>query len=166
MRELTQQKLKELLHYDPLTGEFVRAITRGRCRAGQKAGSLSGSGTGYLMIWVDGHPYLAHRLAWLYVHGRWPKKFVDHVNLSGIDNRIDNLREATREENQRNRKAGKNNVSGFKGVSWNKRHQRWRAKCSVNGKQVEIGTFRTPEAAATAYKEFAVKHHGEFFRTS
>lgn len=98
---LTAERLRELLTYDPETGEFRWRYTRG-CRArGQIAGTVTC--LGYLTIAIDGRKYKAHRLAWLHVHGEWPYPEIDHINRIKLDNRLVNLRRATRAENNANR---------------------------------------------------------------
>ncbi len=98
---LTAERLRELLTYDPETGHFRWVFTKG-CRAGgQIAGTVRRDG--YLCIAVDGRKHKAHRLAWFYMHGRWPHPEIDHINRSKLDNRLCNLREATRVENNANR---------------------------------------------------------------
>jgi hypothetical protein len=159
---LDQAKLKSLLRYDPDTGQFFRAITKGVCREGQRAGSKNGKG--YLMIWVDGKPYLAHRLAWLYVHGSWPAGIIDHVNMNRADNSISNLREASRSENGYNRRPPSNNKSGHKGVHWHARDKSWRVVCTVGGSSRLVGYFKEFDAAVAARNKFAKEHHLDFYR--
>lgn len=86
----------------------------------------------------------------------------DHINRNKLDNRKSNLRICTDAENKRNKSAYSNNASGYKGVSWNKRDEKWRAKISVNHKYLYIGSFENIMEAAKAYDEAALKHHGEF----
>lgn len=87
---------------------------------------------------------------------------VDHRNRNGLDNRRANLREATHAENMRNRGLGRNNTSGFKGVSWHTTGKKWQAKIKVDGKGRHLGLFRTAEEAALAYDVAALELHGEF----
>ena len=150
MQELTQARLKELVHYDPDTGVFTWRITQGRCKAGAVAGTRS---TGdYWTIRVDRHRYSAHRLAFLYMAGKWPDDVVDHVNGMRNDNRWSNLREATRAENMQNmRRARVDNRVGLLGAAWDKHANKWLARIKLNGKQRHIGYFATAEAAHAAY---------------
>jgi hypothetical protein len=98
---LTQNRLKQLLDYQPETGQFTWRVARaGLAKAGSVAGATKTQG--YRQIMVDGTMYLAHRLAWLYVHGHFPVKMLDHVNRQSWDNRIANLREATHKQNREN----------------------------------------------------------------
>lgn len=89
---------------------------------------------------------------------------VDHINGNKLDNRRTNLRLCTPAENSRNQARPKNNTSGFKGVSWNRREQKWKAVIGVGGKRIGGGSYHTKEEAARAYDELARKHHGEFAR--
>jgi hypothetical protein len=146
--------MKELISYDPEAGTFVWAVSaRGHKRIGKLAGWRDDDG--YLFIRLDGVLYAAHRLAWLYMTGEWPLNgFVDHKNTDPSDNRWSNLRDATKLVNQENRRrAGKNNKSGFLGVSLN--GKRWAAtiNTSDNGKRCHhyLGTYDTPEQAHAAY---------------
>lgn len=89
---------------------------------------------------------------------------VDHIDGDGLNNQIGNLRIVTKAQNRANSSRNLNNTSGFKGVSWYKRSQKWRAVILINGKYVHIGLFDSAEDAARAYDETARKYHGEFAR--
>lgn len=157
---ITQEQLKKLLHYCELTGVFTW-ITATK---GTKKGAIAGSNfNGYIKIWINQNQYLAHRLAWLYVYGKFPEKHLDHINGNPGDNKISNLREAVPEQNLSNRGKNSNNKSGYKGVSWNKQIQSWVAVCGVNKKRFYLGSSKCKEAAYKLYCDFAKEHHGEFF---
>lgn len=161
---LTHETLKKHLHYDPETGVFTRLIANSpNSKVGDVAGWLTK--LGYIDLRIDGVMYKAHRLAWFYVHGELPDGDMDHVNLVRSDNRIANLRPASRTQNQINREKSSKNKSGFKGVSWKPAAGRWVAQASYEGKKYHLGLFDTPEEASEAYKAFAAKYHGEFART-
>jgi len=148
---LTQQRLQELFIYDPESGIFTRRIAtgrHGRYRAGVKPGTRERRG--YIIIGVDSQRHMAHRLAWLYVYGEFPQTDIDHINNIKGDNRISNLRLVTRRQNMQNVLAHKHNTSGFKGVSWHKHSNRWRAYIFADYKQIYLGLFETKEAAAAA----------------
>lgn len=164
MSALTQARLHELLHYDPDTGIFTRRVSRPGPNG--RVGAVAGcdNGQGYIRIYVDGAPHKAHRLAWLYVHGVWPAEDMDHKNLNRADNRLANLREATRAENANNRRAFKNNVVGVKGVS--PFRGKWKAQIQVNGKKLGLGYFDSIDAAAAAYRKAALVHHRSFARVA
>ncbi len=116
------------------------------------------------MIRIMGKRYYAHRLAWFYVHGEWPERDLDHEAGNTDDNRIEKIRPASYSQNGMNRKRRSNNRSGFKGVSWHEKKQKWVARIHVEGKQIFLGYFERVEEAAAAYKTAAVKYHGEFAR--
>ncbi len=116
---------------------------------------------GYVRIGVDGHIFLAHRLAFILVAGQVPA-MVDHANGIKSDNRWANLRPADYAENAMNRGLTKRNTSGLKGVSWHARDQRWRAYICVNGRDAHLGYFQTAELAHEAYRTAAARQYGEF----
>ena len=156
---LTQERLKELLDYDPETGVFTwKSIVFG---SHMKVGSVAGSmySNGYLRIKINGKDYRAHRLAWLYMYGCWPTNQIDHINRVRDDNRIANLREATNKENQWNRGKQKSSTSGFTGVSWHKKSGKWQSRIAVNKKVIQLGVFNTPEEAHAAYVRAKAEHH-------
>lgn len=162
MKELTQARLKELLHYEPTTGVFTRLVgTSHNAKAGSIAGGVSHGGR-YRIISVRAKLYYAHRLAWLYIFGVWPKIQVDHANGDRRDNRLCNLREATRRENSWNVGLRRDNTSGFRGVSWHRQKARWCARIWVRGRCKCLGYFHTPEAASTVYEAEATNLFGKF----
>lgn len=160
---LTVDRLRELLDYDPETGVFVWRVDKGRSKKGKAAGYIDRRG--YRKITIDGAVYAAHRLAWFYVHGEWPGE-LDHINLNKVDNRIDNLREATRTQNYANRPALRISASGVKGVSWHKKTGKWVAQISASHRKYHLGLFETKGEAAKAYEEAARRHFGEFARVA
>ena len=163
---ITHQRLRELLHYDPLTGIFLRLVSaNSRVKVGDIAGSLH-KATGYRRIQIDGRDYMAHRLAWFYVTGEWPTADIDHWNLNRTDNRFCNLREATNSENHANMRARADNTSGFKGVYFHKPNRKWVTQITVIGKRIYLGSFDTKGSAHAAYAAAAKQHFGEFARLS
>ena len=153
---ITQKHLKELLHYDPETGFFIwnkrgRGLSFGK-RAGNKKRD------GYVRIMLNRREYSAHRLAWLYIHGSFPKGQIDHINHVRADNRIKNLRDVTRSENQRNASFRKNNKSGFNGVFWYTCKSRWVARIYVKGKIKHLGNFIKKSDAIEARKKANIKY--------
>lgn len=160
---LTIERLRALLHYDPETGIFTRLVGVRGFAAGSKVGALCkcGPSRGYIYIGVDRKKYRAHRLAWFYVTGEWPDE-IDHINRERADNRWANLRAATRSQNNINGSRHRNNTSGFKGVSWVARVNRWRAYVSIDGKQSHLGYFKEMSDAVAARQRAAEYHFGEF----
>lgn len=162
IESLTVGRVRELLDYDPATGIFTRKICRGGPNpVGAVAGSKSPTKR-YVYVRVDMKMLKGHRLAWFVTHGRWPSAEIDHINGDGFDNRISNLREATRSENMRNCGMKSNNTSGFKGCR--RKAGSWHARITLQGRQYYLGKFKTGEAASVAYAEAAKKMHGEFIR--
>lgn len=139
--------LRSLLAYDAETGVFTwRARTSNRIKVGDVAGAKSKDG--YVLIRLNGTLYKAHRLAWLYVYGEWPDAEVDHINGDPGDNRICNLREATRKQNMENVKLSSSNSTGFRGVTFNKRLQKYKATMRHHTQTLNLGHFETVEEAA------------------
>jgi hypothetical protein len=133
---LTQAKIKELMDYDPDTGDLTWIKPRPKIRVGEVAGSKKVNG--YIGIMVLGRLYLAHRLIWLHVHGAWPKHQLDHINHDRTDNRLTNLREATQKENCKNMSIRSDNKSGVIGVFWYERYKKWEVYIKNNGKKVYL----------------------------
>jgi hypothetical protein len=150
------------MSYDPATGIFTARITTGNRRAGMAAGTLHASG--YEVIKFQGRSVYAQRMAWFWVYGVWPPTELDHINGDKADNRIANLRPATKVQNSMNRGANKNNAAGVKGVCWRPDTGRWRAYITINGRKKSLGSFDDIEDAAAAYRTAATKSVGEFAR--
>ena len=155
--QLTQEFLKEILHYDSDSGLFTwRKDLPNRKIAGTIAKIYRADG--YLQLSILGTSYLLHRLAWFYITGKWPASDLDHRNGDKHDTRFSNLREATKSMNLQNqRKARKDNLCGFLGVHvYGKRFQ---AAIRINGKHTYIGTYDTAELAHAAYLAKKREHH-------
>ncbi len=162
-RGLTQEKLKELLNYNTKTGIFTWKVSRKNwVKVNQVAGCKNN--TGYIQIYVCCKPYKAHRLAWLYMTGRWPKTGIDHINCIKNDNRWKNLREATKSQNMQNSKKQLNCTSGYKGVDFYKNYNKWRARIKINGKETLLGYYDDIKEAKKAYNDTAKKHFKEFYK--
>jgi len=161
---MTNQELLSLcnkrLNYNPDTGVFTwRKRVSPRATIGDIAGSVNVRG--YTKIKICRKLYFAHRLAFLMSYHHLPE-FIDHKNRDRSDNRILNLRECTQLQNQKNRGLTIVNKSGYKGVSWHKSKNRWRAGITVDGESIHLGSFTCKHEAAKAYNEAALKYHGEF----
>lgn len=162
-----------LLTYEPKTGLFVWKEREDVQRewntkyAGKEAGFdwSAPSGIKYRSIRIFDWPFLAHRLAWVYMTGDWPSKIIDHKDGNGLNNKWSNLREATHRENLANSGAFKTNKLGVRGVSLVPgRTDRYRANIRIDGKQTHLGHFDTLEEAQEAYRQAARKLYGEFAR--
>lgn len=161
---LTLERLQTLLSYDANTGWFTWRVNKGNVKAGARAGKDASNG--YRRVKVDCVEYPEHRLAWFYMTGEWPKCVIDHIDRDQRNNAFDNLREANYAENQYNRTHQRNNTSGHKGVSFNKKSQKWRAEIMRNGRSHYLGQFGDIELAVAAYREAANDLHGKFARDS
>lgn len=155
---LTVDDLRAELFYDPITGIFLSRVNGHKRKLGQKVGSISKSG--YHQIGIKNRSYPAHRLAWVYVYGVWPPHDVDHINRNRADNRIENLRLATRAENLRNAPVNRRSSSGVRGVHATRKGKKpWQANIMVNGKRYFLGLFNDLESAAKAYADACAKFH-------
>lgn len=145
---------------------YKQFVTR---RAGRSAGCVlfARGGRKYISINLrqGGGPlhYLAHRIIWAMVNGPIPDGMdIDHINRNGLDNRMSNLRLATRSENLQN--SVRRNKHGVKGVSLHKKSGLWRSEIMVNMRKVDLGYFKTKGEAAVARAKAAIRYHGEFAR--
>jgi len=157
-------RLRQLLRYEAETGKLYWDNNERWRRNGKAAGYYHHRG--YRYIRIDNATYAVHRVVWKMYYGFDPNVAIDHINLIKDDNRIANLREASKQENSRNTAPGPSNRSGFKGVCFHKISSKWRAQITANGKVIHLGYFDTPEQAHAAYAEAACKYFGEFARTA
>lgn len=155
--------LLRLVRYEPHTGKFFRVTRQRGVPFHKPLGHVEANG--YRRIVLKGGRYLAHRLAWFYVHGVWPDKDIDHINMARDDNRIANLRLATVSQNHANTRALVSK-SGLKGAHWNAQRGYWQSYIKVNGKNIFLGRFSDPQSAHEAYAAAARSIHGEFARTA
>lgn len=127
-------------------------------KIGVKAGSLN---TRYVEVRFKGKRFYAHNIVWRIAYGYWPK-MLDHKNRNKRDNRLVNLREATKSQNQYNRTIGKNNQSGYIGVSWKTSVGKWRASITVGYEYIELGYFDEIKDAVECRRQAAIHYHGKF----
>lgn len=159
--ELTAQRLRALLTYDRDTGIFKWDVNlNGAAKRGSIAGTIDTNG--YVSIKIDKKFYRGHRLAWLYVYGVWPEKYLDHINHVTTDNRIENLRECDNSQNQCNQRVQKKSKSGTKGVTWHKATGKWQVQCKLNGKNYHGGTFASLDEAVKVCADLRKSIHKEF----
>lgn len=139
MQTLTQDRLKELLHYDPLTGVFTHAKDKS---GGKRKGDVAGGPDrkGYTITYCDGKAYKAHRLAFIYMGEDLPEA-VDHINGDVSDNSWANLKSSSFKSNPLNRKKDVNNTSGVVGVHFCTKANRWKAQINIQGKRTSLGQF-------------------------
>lgn len=155
--------IKSIFRYDAESGNLIRTVNGIERIAGTP---INHSENAYLVVSVRNKCYLAHRIAFFLMTGRWPQNDIDHINGIRSDNRWRNLRAATRAQNLWNRKAG-HNKSGFKGVSIHRdinRKKRFGASITTHYKTLFLGWFATAEEAANAYRTAAIDIHGDFAR--
>lgn len=159
---ITAARLREVLDYDPHTGWFTWRVMIGqRCRVGARAGTIRKDRRVRRSINIDGRYYAEQNLAWLYMTGRWPEHEIDHENTDATDNHWENLRPATRVQNNQNTRRRADNTSGFKGVHVHE-NGRYYARVQVNGKRLFVGSFETLEEATAAITKRRQELHGEF----
>lgn len=156
--EINQELLKEHLEYRDGHLWWIKP-TSSRVKAGRQFGRYD---RGYRDGMLKGKSYKEHRLIWLYHYGTWPKNQIDHINGIRDDNRIENLREVTNQQNQFNKKSREGSSSKYKGVDWSKRDKKWQAKYRYNGKRHYLGYYATEEEAAEAYRKATEHLHKEY----
>jgi len=173
---LSHYRLKELLDYNPETGEFTwrhrrlehlrsgsplwRVASWNTQNAGKSAGRINSSG--YVLLKIDNRMYRAHRVAWFHVHGTWPRNEIDHIDRNRANNRIANLREATSLENTANTAVRRDSLSQIQGVGFQRHTRKWVARIRYRGREYHLGYFETAEAASAAYRRAKREFHGEF----
>lgn len=167
--EIPLEYVRQRISYNPITGELTWLANE--CAPAhwntKFAGKIAGSAhnAGYTKVCILGVRLLAHRLAWLLHYGEWPHREVDHRNLVKTDNRICNLRLATRAENGRNTPVRRTNIIGVKGVSQST-SGRFTASITIGGKRIHLGSFDDVETASAVYTRAAIQAFGDFARPS
>lgn len=157
----------DYLHYGKQTGVIYwkKRPRWSHVKIGDPVGCKSQSG--YRVFHLDGAMFFAHRVAWWMSYGKWPVEELDHINGDRFDNRMENLREATRLENTYNKRPFSKTGTGLKGAYTHaSMNGKWFAQIVANKKQIYLGRFDTEAEAHAAYVVAARKHHGEFGRTS
>lgn len=158
---LSWDRLYEVIEYNPDTGEFTNKISGIRRIKGSRAGSITSHG--YYNITIDNMVFRAHRLAWFYSFKEWPIGIIDHIDQDKLNNRLDNLREATETKNKYNTKIQSNNTSGFRGVSFDTHSGKYKASIRINRVLKNLGRYNTAEEAAVAYNTAAKEIQQEFY---
>lgn len=160
MESLTQETVRKLFDYRS-DGNLIWKIKAANCvHIGDVAGGKKSDG--YYVVPVCGKYRTVHRVIFLWHNGYIPD-YIDHLDNDKSNNRIENLRPATKSQNGCNRKLLRNNTSGFKGVRWHKLKSKWQSSIMFNSKAIHLGYFSTPEDAYIAYCDAGRKYHGEFF---
>ena len=160
---LTQARLRALLDYDPYTGDLIWKITRNQyAQRGSIAGTIDidlRNGDKRRRIMVDGTIYYASRLIWLWMTGSFPLNDIDHQDQDSLNDRWENLRDIDHGENMQNLRIYKNNKSGYPGVYWHKKNQRWAVEINVNRESIFLGCF-IEKADAIKARKAAEKRYG------
>ena len=163
---LTAERVRDLLDYNPETGDLIWIYPQSvRVSLGDIAGARHRGGqakSDRFNIGIDGVRYLAHRVIWLWMTGKWPEHEIDHKDQDGANNRWNNLREATKFQNAKNISLTKRNSSGVKGAYFETRSGRYVAEIRVDNKKIWLGKYDTAEEAGRAYRAGVAKYHGEF----
>jgi len=149
---MNQTLIKELFDY--CDGNLIKKST------GKNVGTITSKNTNrqYVVVWCFNKLYLAHRLIFLWHHGYLPE-LIDHIDQNSLNNKIENLRAATKSENSQNSNKRKSNTSGYKGVYWRKDVEKWSSQITINRKCKNLGVFQTKEDAYEAYQTAASKLH-------
>lgn len=186
---ISPDMLKQILSYDCIDGSLIWKIRplemfssssyagKGSRPASwscnkwnsRHAGNLAltaDNGFGYKVGRIFGKKYRAHNVAWALHYGYWPSGVIDHINCKPHDNRIDNLRDVSANQNARNRRLGVNNTSGRKGVSYYKARAKWVASIRCEGKYIHLGYYDNLEDASMAYDLASQKYHGNYGKTN
>lgn len=152
---------QELVHsmFDYKDGELFRKTAPRGFKIGQKAGTVTGGG--YVSIRINGKKYMAHRIVYLMQHGYMPE-FIDHINNDRADNRIENLRPITKQQNAQNAKLRQNSSSGYKNVRWHKTWNSWQVAMRIDGKETNFGYYKDIELADLVATEARDKHYGKY----
>ena len=158
------ERLRELFDYEPKTGALMWRVARPRgVKPGDLAGSIAPNGRSfYRLVGIQARLYKVHVIGWAIFYGAWPECDIDHVNHDGLDNRIENLREASVAQNSMNKRSYFNSSSKFKGACFNR--NRWKSAIEICGIGVHIGNFLNERDAALAYDRAAIFAFGEFAR--
>lgn len=155
--KLTAEQLRAAVFYDPATGIFTRKINSSRMKAGDPCGSMHKKG--HLEFFVLSKLHKAHRLAWLYMTGEWPRGMIDHINGDKTCNSWSNLRDVDNRTNSENRsRANKNNILGVLGIH---RHKtgKFEPRIRVDGQAIYLGLYETVEEAKAIHLAAKIKFH-------
>tara|TARA_R110001606_G_scaffold376935_1_gene535793 strand:- start:320 stop:808 length:489 start_codon:yes stop_codon:yes gene_type:complete len=150
-------KFQNLFKYQE--GKLIRKVDVKQSKKGDEAGTINGCG--YKQVRVEGKIYLVHRIIWLLTYKHLPI-CIDHINHKQADNRIENLRAATKSQNAHNRVINKNSTTGVKGVSFVKGRNKWRAQIKVNCIPINLGEFDDLNEAKKTVTDYRQKAHGEY----
>jgi hypothetical protein len=160
--------LRELFVVDPTSPSGLRwLVSRGKARKGSLAGyKCQDSKQKHRFDWtvgINGKMFKVARIIYFMEHGSIaPEMDIDHVNGNPLDNRVENMRLATRSQNNRNHRMKSANKSGVRGVCWHAERKKWRAQIRHGGKVIQLGVFLSIDDARRAREEAELRLHGEF----
>ncbi len=150
--KISQSEIMRLVNYDPNTGIFSWASSRVGCKKGEIVGNISP--TGYVRIGLNRTSYLAHRIAWVYMTGKWPVYDIDHIDGNPSNNKFENLRDVSTGTNVQNVKGARSDSkTKLLGVDMHKRDNLYRARIMVDGKRKTLGYFKNMDEAYSVYLE-------------
>jgi hypothetical protein len=158
MEKITEEikdYIKEHYYYNHLTGDLWKKYKS----FSRVCGHLH---SGYLYIKICDKQYYIHRICWMLYYGSFPNNEIDHIDRNRLNNKLENLREATKQQNMMNKSKYNNNSSGFKGVYFRKDLKKWAAYIQFNKKRTCLGHYLTKEEASAAYQKKAAELFGEF----
>lgn len=157
--------VKDFIEYFPDTGKLMwKKSNSNKVRVGQEITHVDSYG--YLGVQFQFVRWKAHRLAWYLYYGEVPEGDIDHINGDRTDNRIENLRLASRGENLRNMRVSGKGSSKYKGVSWHKAAGKWSAQITLDNKKKHLGLFEEEISAALAYDTAAKEFYKDFAHTN
>jgi hypothetical protein len=156
------EELNRLFAYSIVTGKLHRKQSRGGALKGSEAGWLKEDG--YIGVGLNDRMYYAHRLAWKLVTREDPVRYIDHIDGDRSNNAWHNLREATHQQNHYNQSLRADSTTKLKGVGWDVKARKYRARITIDGRRCHLGFFETPEEAYDIYCRAAALHYGEFCR--
>jgi hypothetical protein len=154
---ISQEYLREIFNYKD--GEFYWKNHKYKALNNKKVGGINGMG--YHQLTINSKLYATHRLIFLFHYNFLPKT-IDHIDGNKLNNKIENLREATLSQNQQNTKKHKDNTSGVKGITWHKFNKRWQVQMTVNGKNKYFGAYKDIDYAKFVIDAMRNKYHKEF----
>jgi hypothetical protein len=166
---ITYEIAKALFNYDPETGLLTWKFSSQSIKEGAEVGTYDKtpkSNTRYRKVSVFRENYKVHRIIWLMQTGDWPKGDVDHIDGDGLNNKWENLRDITHSQNLMNAAVRSDSTSGYKGVSYDSRRDKWYAYINIDGKRKMLGRHRTMQEAITARRDAEQDLFGEFARES
>ena len=161
---LTIEQLRSQFYYNPVTGWFTNRTSRGRAKAGKRAGERAGAHahSGYRRMSINYTRFYEHHLAWFYIFEEWPTE-IDHIDGDPSNNAITNLRICNRSLNNCNRSQQPASQSGLRGAYLDPRNLQWFSKIQFGGQVKFLGNFNSAEEAHEAFEIAAKELHGDFY---